>query len=99
MNAVTIYFPDTEHLPVTLTPGTNLSQALTVINSPLLFGCRTGICGTCLIQIESGADQLAPPDKDECEALEVYAPANPKARLACRIVLTHDIALKKIQSA
>ncbi|MEL6495801.1 MAG: 2Fe-2S iron-sulfur cluster-binding protein, partial [Cyanobacteria bacterium J06623_7] len=30
----------------------NLAEHLTVENSPILFGCRTGICGTCLVIIE-----------------------------------------------
>lgn len=95
----TIAFPDTNHKSVSLPEGTNLSEQLTIINSPLLFGCRTGICGTCLVQIEVGSDALQAPRSDEKEALDVYAPGNTRARLACQIFLNADIALKKIESA
>lgn len=94
----TISFPDTKHPPVRLPEGRNLSQDLTVVNSPVLFGCRTGICGTCLVQIEQGCSTLKQPDEAEREALEVYAEGNDKARLACQIYLNCDIALKKIES-
>lgn len=94
-----IAFPDTTHQPVNLPEGTNLSEQLTIINSPLLFGCRTGICGTCLVQVEEGAHSLKAPESDEKEALEVYAPGNARARLACQIFLNSNIALRKIESA
>lgn len=94
-----IKFPETKHSPARLTEGATLSTELTVLNSPLLFGCRTGICGTCLVQVESGSEHLAPAEGEELEALEVYAPGNAKARLACQIFLDNDIALKKIESA
>lgn len=95
----TITFPDTGHGPISIPEGTNLSEQLTIINSPLLFGCRTGICGTCLVQVEEGVDALQAPESDEKEALDVYAPGNTRARLACQIFLNADIALKKIASA
>jgi ferredoxin len=94
-----ITFPDTTHQPVSLPEGTNLSEQLSILNSPLLFGCRTGICGTCLVQVEDGVDSLKAPDFDETEALEIYAPGNGKARLACQIFLNCPIALRKIESA
>jgi ferredoxin len=95
--AYNIEFPATNHKPVCLPDGANLSETLTVVNSPVLFGCRTGICGTCLVQIEDGYATLSPPDPAEQEALEIYAPGNDTARLACQINLTSNIALIKIE--
>jgi|SRR6516162_842134 ferredoxin len=94
-----IEFPDTKYDPIELRLGANLSENLTILNSPMLFGCRTGVCGTCLVQIEKGCESLRPPEPEESEALAVYAPCNPRARLACQIFLDSDIALKKIESA
>lgn len=98
MKTYTITFPDTPHPPAILPEGANLSETLTIVNSPMLFGCRSGICGTCLIQIEDGYDRLIPPTANEQEALEIYAPGNTRARLACQISLVADIALRKIQA-
>lgn len=85
-----IRFAGGEHAPVCLPKGSNLSEHLTVENSPVLFGCRTGICATCLVEV-SGS--LPPPSEDEREVLEIVAPDNPKARLACQIDLTGPISI------
>ncbi len=99
MKTYTITFPDTLHAPAVLPEGSNLSEMLTVMNSPMLFGCRSGICGTCLIQVDEGYAQLIPPTTEESEALEIYAPGNAKARIACQVSLVANITLRKIQSA
>jgi len=98
MKQHTITFPETDHAPATLPEGANLSENLTIINSPMLFGCRSGICGTCLIHVEEGYERLIPPAEQEREALEIYAPGNHMARLACQVSLVADISLKKIES-
>ena len=64
-------------------------------NSPLLFGCRTGICGTCIVEAE-GKD-IPPPDDEERELLEVLAPDNPKARLACQLNVQCDMVLHPLE--
>lgn len=69
---------------VALPPGAELRHCLDLANSPILFGCRTGLCGTCLVEVSGPADPDAP-DRDEKEILELYAPGNPRARLACQL--------------
>ena len=92
-----IIFCAAGYLPISLSGGSVLSEHLTVENSPVLFGCRTGICGTCLIQVEAQENgALAAPADDEIELLEIIAPDNPKARLACQIELCADIKIKYI---
>lgn len=85
-----VAFEGDSHPPVLLARHENLSEHLTVQNSPVLFGCRTGICGTCLVRV-SGA--LTPPSEDELDLLDVIAPNDPRARLACQIDLTADIEI------
>ncbi len=90
-DTVEVAFPGSSHGAVRLNKGDNLSEQLTVQNSPVLFGCRTGICATCLSEVEGA---IPPPDRDEAEVLEIFAPENPRARLACQLQLTADIRLK-----
>ena len=71
----------------------NLSEALDAKNSPILFGCRTGICGTCLIEVQ-GPNKLVPADEDEKELLDIVASGNQNARLACQISLNCDLKVK-----
>jgi len=86
-----ISFPNTNFSAIELEPHQPLSEYLTVENSPVLFGCRTGLCGTCLVEITG---DIPPPTDEEKEVLEVLAPDNPHARLACQIDLTQDIDIK-----
>jgi ferredoxin len=71
----------------------NLSEHLTVQNSPVLFGCRTGICGTCLVSIKG---DIPPASEEEKEILEIFASLNHHARLACQIQLTNDIEISPL---
>ncbi|MEA5463641.1 2Fe-2S iron-sulfur cluster-binding protein [Leptothoe sp. PORK10 BA2] len=85
-----ISFPNSAYDPLTLDLHTPLANELTVQNSPILFGCRTGICGTCLVTITG---DIAPPNTEERELLDILAPDCLNARLACQIDLTHDLEI------
>lgn len=85
-----VSFPGTNYAPLTLEKNENLSEHLTVQNSPVLFGCRTGVCGTCLVVVEG---DIPPPSEEEKEVLEILAPGDIRARLACQLNLTNDIAI------
>jgi ferredoxin len=94
-----ITFPGTGFAPVNLPDLACLPLHLTVQNSPVLFGCRSGLCGTCLIEAEADNGELEPPDDAEAETLGIYAPGNVKARLACQLILSTDLRIRKIESA
>ena len=87
-----IEFPGTNFAPVELPENSNLSEVLTAENSPVLFGCRTGICGTCLARVESSAP-IEAPDADEQEVLEVLAEDEATARLCCQLELKTDLKI------
>ena len=89
-----IQFIETNYQPIELEINQNLAENLTIENSPILFGCRTGICGTCIVAVEG---DIPPASEEEKELLEVLAPENPKARLACQIQLTNDIQITTIK--
>ncbi|MDZ8032910.1 2Fe-2S iron-sulfur cluster-binding protein [Nostoc sp. DedSLP04] len=88
-----ISFPGSEFVPITLEYHKNLSEHLTIQNSPVLFGCRTGICGTCLVEV---LGDIPPPQPDEQEMLETLAPNNPHARLACQLDITANVEIRRI---
>jgi len=93
-----IEFPGTAFAPIELPDLSSLSLHLTVKNSPLLFGCRSGLCGTCLIEVEAD-DPLPAPDAEEIEALGIYAPGNPRARLACQLRVSTNLRIRKLEGA
>ena len=90
----TITFVGDGFAPVEVPAGQVLSEDLNIKNSPVLFGCRTGICGTCVVEVLEGADQLEPPDEDEEEILELYAEGLTNARLACQIDVSANIKVR-----
>ena len=98
MNLHRVEFPGTTFAPLELPDLASLPLHLTVQNSPLLFGCRSGLCGTCLIEIEAD-EPLPAPGRAEAEALEIYAPGNPHARLACQLPVSTGLRIRKLESA
>ena len=91
---VKVSFPGSEFEEINLQVDDRLSECLTVQNSPVLFGCRTGICGTCLVEV---VGDVLPPKVDELEMLEILAPNNQKARLACQIEIMSDVEITLIK--
>ena len=92
-----IEFNSSEYVPIQLLEGTNLSEALTICNSPVLFGCRTGICGTCLIHLEVTDGEIQLPGSEERELLNIICSKDSQARLACQIHLTANIKINPIR--
>ncbi len=90
-----ISFPGTDWEGLALKKHQNLSEHLTVQNSPVLFGCRTGICGTCAVLVEG---DIPPPREEEKEILEIVAAGNTQARLACQLDLTGDIKIRTLST-
>lgn len=90
-----VVFPRTAFSPVVLPAEANLSEHLTVQNSPVLFGCRTGICGTCISIVSALEGELRPPDADELDTIDVHATVEPsRCRLLCQMRLTADVAIE-----
>jgi len=59
------------------------------------FGCTVGSCGTCVLVFVSGAENVAPPSKDELETLDMCTDVK-GARLGCQLVVRGDIAVKPL---
>lgn len=79
-----------------LSSGDELSKALDAGNSPILFGCRTGICGTCLVEVIEGSAVDKEPNADEQEFLEIVSDGKAPYRLACQMRMHNDCTLKYI---
>lgn len=86
-----VQFPGTDFPELMVPEGFSLSRKLDVQNSPILFGCRTGICATCVCLVEGS---LTPPSDDEKEVLELFAPDEPTARLACQVKVDSNLSIK-----
>lgn len=56
----------------------------------LPFGCENGLCGTCLVAIKEGAENLTEKTDQEKETLEVLL-AYEDQRLACQCRVKGDV--------
>tara|TARA_B100001094_G_C18145673_1_gene780532 strand:- start:23 stop:307 length:285 start_codon:yes stop_codon:yes gene_type:complete len=52
-------------------------------DTSILFGCRDGACGACMVKVLEGSEFLSPIGEDEKDFLETMA-AEPDERLACQ---------------
>lgn len=62
-------------------------------DTSILFGCRDGACGACMIRIIEGADNVSPMKDDERDFLETMA-AEPNERLACQCKIRGDVKVE-----
>lgn len=59
------------------------------------FGCASGMCGTCLIQIKSGKENLGPITEVEEFTLESHPFADDESRLACQCHISGDVEFEQ----
>jgi len=62
-------------------------------DTSILFGCRDGACGACMIRILEGKENLSPMQDDEKDFLETMA-AEPDERLACQCKVLGDVKIE-----
>lgn len=54
----------------------------------------TGVCGTCHVIVEAGADNLSEAADDELDTVEQQAGNTPDSRLACQAVVRGDVTVR-----
>ena len=59
----------------------------------ILFGCRDGACGACMIRVREGAENLSQMKDDEKDFLETMA-AEEDERLACQCRVRGDVVIE-----
>ena len=64
-------------------------------DAPHEFGCTVGSCGTCALALESGAENVQPPDDEERETLEMSTDVE-GARLGCQMIVNGDITVRQL---
>lgn len=62
---------------------------------PIPFGCENGICGTCLITIGAGKDNLNSIEETELQTLEAMGQMDGEHRLACQCRVKGDVAIEQ----
>ena len=91
-----IHFDGEKYPAIELPEGASLPEFLTVCNSPVLFGCRTGICGTCRVRLDVINGKIDESSTEERELLQIICAGDEHARLACQVRLTADIKISTV---
>lgn len=91
--SILVRFPGSRFAPVCVPKGAELAQHLDIHNAPVLFGCRTGICGTCAAVVEG---DLEPAPAEEAEVLDIEWEGIPNSRLLCRLRPQADLTVVRV---
>ena len=80
-------------LTVNAPVGARVIEISEKVGSNIIYGCREGDCGTCLMQVEEGANNLSSPSVVEDRVLREMN-AGRHQRLACQAQLLGDCKVK-----
>ena len=69
--------------------GTTVQDVAEMADARHAFGCRDGMCGTCIVTVLEGMDALSPKGEEEADTLEAFD-GGPDDRLACQLVVTGE---------
>ena len=73
--------------------GASFLEACQANDAPHDFGCTVGSCGTCVLVLEQGAENVQPLTDEERETVEMCTDAE-GARLGCQMTVGGDIAVR-----
>lgn len=76
-------------------PGTAFLEFCQDQDAPHDFGCTVGSCGTCVLVLEKGADQVSPASSEEQETVAMCT-AVKGARLGCQMKVMGDITVRAL---
>ncbi len=74
-------------------PGAALVDVADEHDTELDFGCRDGMCGTCIMTPVRGAEHLSPASDEERDTLSNFD-AEPGQRLACQVKILGDVEIE-----
>jgi ferredoxin len=83
----------TDDLTIEVKDGYALIDMCEEHDTSILFGCRDGACGACMVKVLKGAENISKMQDDERDFLETMA-AEPSERLACQCKVNGDIVIE-----
>ena len=83
----------TDDKTIEVTEGVPLIDMCEDHDTSILFGCRDGACGACMVRILKGAENISKMEDSERDFLETMA-AEDNERLACQCKVYGDVDLE-----
>ncbi len=81
------------NVTVTVPAGTRVIEISDRVNAGIIYGCREGDCGTCLMKVVEGMENLTEPSALETKVLKEHF-AGKDTRLACQAQVLGDVAVR-----
>jgi len=81
------------NLTVNVPAGSRVIEISEKVNSGIVYGCREGDCGTCLMKVTEGMDNLSEPSALELRILKEHF-AGKDMRLACQAQVLGDATVR-----
>jgi ferredoxin len=80
-------------MTVVVPAGTRVIEISDKVNSGIIYGCREGDCGTCIMKVVSGWENLTKPSILEDKVLRENF-AGQQFRLACQAQVLGDVVVR-----
>ncbi|MEU3059492.1 2Fe-2S iron-sulfur cluster-binding protein [Streptomyces subrutilus] len=88
-----------EGVQIHLPQGSPLTDIEYETSEPVIpFGCRSGACGACVVEVLDGADALGEADPEETDFLEDLGRADGAFRLACQCRLMASATVRVVEA-
>ena len=83
----------TDDMTIDVEKGYKMIKMSDEYDTSILFGCRDGACGACLVNVIKGHDNLSKMQEDEKDFLETMNGTETE-RLACQCAVLGDVTLE-----
>ena len=74
--------------------GSFLKDAVREKGWPIAFGCEDGVCGTCIIQIHEGKENLDAMEEKEGQTLDMMGLKDGEHSLCCQCKVNGDVTFE-----
>lgn len=61
---------------------------------PVAYGCEDGMCGTCIVNVPKGKENLSPMEEYEGQTLEMMTMNDGNHRLCCQCKINGDVEIE-----
>ena len=61
---------------------------------PIAYGCEDGVCGTCIVEVKEGKENLSEMGEVEDQTLDMMGMKDGGHRLACQCKVKGDVTIK-----
>ncbi|MDA1060203.1 MAG: 2Fe-2S iron-sulfur cluster-binding protein [bacterium] len=61
---------------------------------PIAYGCEDGVCGTCIVEVKEGKENLNEMEEVEDQTLDMMGMKDGNHRLCCQCKVKGDVSIK-----